>query len=160
MTKKESRLSKSFNVYFSVINHRTFISVFISILATWLSYRYKLIFNLDLTLISVAVVFPLVFSLGSAFQRREKALEHLGRVKGALSSIKYLFSFSKKITESEKEKIYKEVHNVKTALIVYLHSESDDKEKLNLSINKIQEFVEKHRDSIGRSLSSKIYRLM
>ncbi len=160
MAKIVNRLKVSLIKYSGVINYRTFISVFISILATWLSYRYKLIFNLDLTLFSVAVVFPLVFTLGSAFQRREKALEHLGRAKGALSAIKYCFSFSKNIDVVEKEKIYSEVNNVKTELIAFLYSESNDKEKLNLSIAKIQAYIIKNRDVIGRSLSLRVYKLM
>ncbi len=137
MAKIVNRLKNSLIKYSGVINYRTFISVFISILATWISYRYKLIFNLDLTLISVAVVFPLVFTLDIAFQRREKALEHLGRAKGALSAIKYCFSFSKNVENAEKEKIYNQVDHVKKELIAFLFSDSNDKENLNMSISKI-----------------------
>ena len=90
--------------YTTALNFRTLISVIISLAATWIAYNYNLAFNLDLTLISIAVVFPLVFTLGSAFQRREKALEHLGRAKGALASIKYCFSVSK-APDVAKEKI-------------------------------------------------------
>ena len=96
----------SLRKYTSALNYRTLISVIISFIATKIAYYYNLVFDLDLTIISVAVVFPLVFTLGSAFQRREKALEHLGRVKGALASIKYCFSASKNIVDEEKEKIY------------------------------------------------------
>jgi predicted membrane chloride channel (bestrophin family) len=139
---------------------RTLISVLLAFIATFISYRYNLIFNLDLTLISVAVVFPLVFTLGSAFQRREKALEHLGRAKGALSAIKYCFSFANKVEESEKEKVYLEVDQVKEELIALLYAKSNSKEKLNLSVSKIQEFIDLHRETIGRSLSLRVYRLM
>ena len=104
--------------YTTALNFRTLISVIISLAATWIAYNYNLAFNLDLTLISIAVVFPLVFTLGSAFQRREKALEHLGRAKGALASIKYCFSVSK-APDVEKEKIYKEVVKVKSDLIKF-----------------------------------------
>ena len=58
-----------FSQYTSALNFRTLISSFISVFATWIAYKYNLAFDLDLTLISVAVVFPLVFTLGSAFQR-------------------------------------------------------------------------------------------
>lgn len=160
MSKIPSRLKETRRKYFTVINYRTLISVVISIIATWLAYRFKLIFNLDLTLISVAVVFPLVFTLGSAFQRREKALEHLGRAKGALSAIKYCFSFGNKIEDTEKEKIFREVDNVKVELIAFLHSESNDKKELNLSIAKIQSFIIRHGDLLGRNLSLKVYKLM
>lgn len=60
--------------YTSALNFRTLISVIISLIATWIAYKYQLTYNLDLTIISVAVVFPIVFTLGSAFQRREKLL--------------------------------------------------------------------------------------
>ena len=117
-------------------------------------------FGLDLTLISVAVVFPLVFTLGSAFQRREKALEHLGRAKGALASIKYCFSASKNIVDEEKEKIYSGVNSVKSELISFLYAKLNDKTKLNQSVGLIQNFIMEHRDALGRSLSLRVYRLM
>ena len=148
-----------FSQYTSALNSRTLISSFISVFATWIAYKYNLAFDLDLTLISVAVVFPLVFTLGSAFQRREKALEHLGRAKGALASIKYCFSVSK-ASDSEKEKIYIEVGNVKSELIKFLYSESDDKNNLNESISKIRIFIDKNKEALGRSLSLRVYRLM
>lgn len=146
--------------YTSALNFRTLISVIISLIATWIAYKYQLTYNLDLTIISVAVVFPIVFTLGSAFQRREKALEHLGRAKGALASIKYCFSVSKKVTDADKEKVYKEVKNVKTQLIKFLYSASNDKTELNNSITKIQDFIKSNRDSLGGSLSLRVYRLM
>jgi hypothetical protein len=150
----------NYQKYTSAINYRTLISLIISVIATWICYKYNLVFDLDLTLISVAVVFPLVFTLGSAFQRREKALEHLGRAKGALASIKYCFSVSKNIPDPEKDKIYSVVMNVKTQLIKFLYAKSDDKSNLNSSVGLIQEFITKHRDSLGRSLSLRVYRLM
>ena len=111
-------------------------------------------------MISVAVVFPLVFTLGSAFQRREKALEHLGRAKGALSAIKFCFSYNDKIEESEKQRIYEAVHNVKTELIDYLNESNDDKTQLNASVIKIQEFITLHSKDLGRRISLRVYRLM
>ena len=148
-----------FRKYTSALNFRTLISVIISLIATWIAYKYNLTFNLDLTLISIADVFPLVFTLGSAFQRREKALEHLGRAKGSLAAIKYIFSVSK-APETEKKKIDNQVKEVKSELIKYLYSESNEKESLNLSINRIKLFIDKNREYLGRSISVRVYRLM
>ena len=148
-----------FRKYTSALNFRTLISVIISLIATWTAYKYNLSFNLDLTLISIAVVFPLVFTLGSAFQRREKALEHLGRAKGSLAAIKYIFSVSK-APDPEKKKIEDQVKEVKSELIKYLYSESNDKDSLNVSINKIKLFIDKNKEFLGRSISVRVYRLM
>jgi hypothetical protein len=157
---KIARLKRILKIYRAAINFRTLYAFLIAILATWLSYRFNLIYNLDLTIISVAVVFPLVFTLQSAFRRREKALEHLGRAKGALAAINYCFSYSKKIDETEKQKIYAEVKNVKKELLRFLYTESNDKEKLNIAVSKIQHFISEHRSIIGRSLSLRVFRLM
>lgn len=153
-------IKRAIKSYVSVLNHRVFVSIFMAILATYLSHKYKLIFNLDLTLVSVAVVFPLVFTLGSAFERRERALEHLGRAKGALAAIKYCFSFSAKTSDADKELIYAEIIHVKTELIRFLHTNSNDKTDLNKAINKIQAFILLHANDLGRSLSLRVYRLM
>ena len=107
----------NFKKYTGALNIRTVISLIISVIATWIAYKYQLAFNLDLTLISIAVVFPLVFTLGSAFQR-ERALEHLGRAKGALASIKYIFTVSK-VPDADKRNIGKQVIEVKSELIKF-----------------------------------------
>ena len=138
---KRARIKREYQIYRAAVNYRSLICVTLAVLATWISYRFTLIYNLDLTLISVAVVFPLVFTLGSAFQRREKALEHLGRAKGALAAINYCFSFSKKISENEKNQINAEVKHVKKELLNFLYSSSNDKTELNKSVSKIQEFI-------------------
>ena len=159
----ESRKSKIrifLKKYWNVINYRTLISVIISIVATAMAYHYQLYFNLDLTLISVAVVFPLVFTLGSAFQRREKALEHLGRAKGALSAILFCFSFAKKLPQPDKEQIYELIKEIKRQLVAFLLSKNNDKTALNKSIENIQIFMTEKQDLLGRSLALKVYRLM
>ena len=152
-------ISMTLRKYTSALNFRTLISVIISLIATWIAYKYNLSFNLDLTLISIAVVFPLVFTLGSAFQRREKALEHLGRAKGSLAAIKYIFTVSK-ASDVEKRKIESQVKKVKSELIKYLYSESNSKKALNNSINEIKLFIDKNREFLGRSISVRVYRLM
>ena len=49
---------------------------------------------------------------------------------------------------------------VKSDLIKFLYSDSNDKTELNESINKIKQFIDKNKDSLGRSLSLRVYRLM
>ena len=42
---------------------------------------------MDLTLLSIAIIFPLVFSIRGSFRRREKALEHLSEFKSTLHTV-------------------------------------------------------------------------
>ena len=63
--------------YLVILNRKTLIAVLISFLVTLISYKFSITYNIDLTLISIAIIFPLVFTIRGAFRRREKALEHL-----------------------------------------------------------------------------------
>ena len=92
------------NQYFSIINHRTLITLVISLVVPYLCYSYEIIYNIDLTLISIAIIFPLVFAIRGAFKRREKALEHLSKMKSALIGIQYLIKANNKMSVEEQEK--------------------------------------------------------
>ena len=45
----------------------------ISILVPVVCYEYEVIYDIDLTLISIAIIFPLVFAIRGAFRRRESS---------------------------------------------------------------------------------------
>ena len=72
----------------------------IALVSLLFSYQYTLIYNIDLTLISIAIVFPLVFTIRGSFQRRENALEHLSLFRGALKAIYYCFMGNKKMDQT------------------------------------------------------------
>jgi len=59
---------------FLIINYKTFIVTILSIFTTWICFRYDFKANFPLTLVGIAIVFPVVFSIDSAYKRREKAL--------------------------------------------------------------------------------------
>ena len=86
------------NQYFSIINRRTLYTLIISLAVPFIAYRYGIKHNIDLTLISIAIIFPLVFAIRGAFRRREKALEHLSRFRGALKIIGNCFATNSKLS--------------------------------------------------------------
>ena len=75
----------------TVVNMKSFIVAALAVLSTWLSLRFGIIADFPLTLVATAIVFPLVFSISTAYARREKALEDYGRLKGLGRSL-YLAS--------------------------------------------------------------------
>lgn len=66
---------------FLVINTKSALISLLAILSTWLSIRFGVTADYPLTLISTAVVFPIVFSIGHAYKRRENALDEYGAIK-------------------------------------------------------------------------------
>ena len=93
------------NRYLAIVNYRTIIAVLISIFTPILAFYYNINYSIDLTLISIAIVFPLVFTIRSSFRRREKALEHLSQFRGAIKTVEYLFSTAIGLPDEKKSEI-------------------------------------------------------
>lgn len=64
-----------------ILNWKTLAVSLLGVLATWLSLRLNLVADYPLTIISTAVIFPIVFSIGHAYKRREAALDDYGVIK-------------------------------------------------------------------------------
>ena len=72
-----------------VVNIKT---LYVSILAVGsmiICREYGIEGNFPLTLISTAIIFPIVFSIGGAYKRREAALAHYGSIKALGRAIYY-----------------------------------------------------------------------
>jgi hypothetical protein len=80
------RVLKSF---FLIINYKTLIITALAVISTHLCYHYGLTAKFPDMLVGVAIVFPVVFSIGSAYNRRESALQRLADFKGHAISIYY-----------------------------------------------------------------------
>lgn len=64
-----------------IVNGKTLAIAVLAIAATWASLRLNLVADYPLTIISTAVIFPIVFSIGHAYKRREAALDDYGVIK-------------------------------------------------------------------------------
>lgn len=64
-----------------IINYKTLIITFLAIASTAFCLHFHIKANFPLTLISTAIVFPIVFSIGGAYKRREVALDEYGSIK-------------------------------------------------------------------------------
>ena len=78
---------KTFNDFLYVCDMKVFLIATISLLATFLCAHFDLTGDMPTSLIGIAVVFPIVFSINTAFQRRDRALELYGVINANLASI-------------------------------------------------------------------------
>lgn len=89
-TKAGINLMKSILRSFSlIINYKTLIVTTLSLISTYLCQYYGLVANFPDMLVGVAIVFPVVFSISSAYNRRENALQRLAEFKGHAVAIYY-----------------------------------------------------------------------
>ena len=70
-----------FKRIFLIINFKTMVITTSALLSTEFCIAYGISANYPLTLIATSIVFPVVFSIGGAYKRRESALDQYGIMK-------------------------------------------------------------------------------
>ena len=143
--------------YLIIINFRTLITMALSLLVPFIAYQFKVVYNIDLTLMSIAIIFPLVFTIRGAFRRREKALEHLSRFRASLKTAENFF-LNSKIEDSLKTESSNLILELNDALYNHLSSKGEDASSFDAKVNEIIEFINKNKESISNGTREKIYR--
>ncbi|MDA0984699.1 MAG: hypothetical protein O3C56_02710 [Bacteroidetes bacterium] len=146
--------------YLIIINFRTLITFFLSIAVTYLSYEFKVVYNIDLTLMSIAIIFPLVFTIRGAFRRREKALEHLSRFKAGLKTVENYMLYSSQLNEEGKNQAVENIKKINHSLYLHLTTLSEDTSDLDASINHLIEFIKNNGEFIPKGCKEKIFRFL
>ncbi|MCX8491913.1 MAG: hypothetical protein ORN54_12695 [Cyclobacteriaceae bacterium] len=82
-------MKKIFKSFTLIINYKTFIITAMAVLSTFVCFRLGLTAKFPDMLVGVAIVFPVVFSIGSAYSRRETALQRYADFKGHAIAIYY-----------------------------------------------------------------------
>lgn len=82
-------MKKILRSFLLIINYKTVIITTLSVISTYVCYRLGLTAKFPDMLVGVAIVFPVVFSIGSAYNRRETALQRFSDFKGHALAIYY-----------------------------------------------------------------------
>lgn len=143
--------------YLIIINFRTLITLFLSLIVPFIAYEFKVIYNIDLTLMSIAIIFPLVFTIRGAFRRREKALEHLSRFRASLLTVKNYFHNSK-MPDELKEDSSQVLQELNDALFGHLNTKNEDTSGYDIKLKAAFDFITTNKESISNGTREKIYR--
>lgn len=87
----------------------------LAILSTYICMIFEIYIEFPLTLIGVAVIFPIVFSIGGAYTRREKALNYYANLKAHGRSIYYL---TRDFTPTQKKLHREELKDILSQLLL------------------------------------------
>src|SRR5688500_3735225 len=80
-------MKKVLKSFLLIINYKTLVIATLSVISTSACYHYGFTAKFPDMLVGVAIVFPVVFSIGSAYNRRETALQRFSDFKGHAISI-------------------------------------------------------------------------
>lgn len=132
----------------------------ISLVTTFLAYRFEIYFNVDLTLISIAMIFPLVFTIRGSFRRREKALQHLSQFRSALKTVHYFILSNKEMSDEFKDELYNILIEISEKVMQHLKENETNTQSLDEITNKVYKFIMEKDEFIARRLKDKIFRFM
>lgn len=106
-------MTNLFKRLFSILSLNTLIALFFAVSSTAISIQQGWHIDFPLTIIGIAVVFPIVFSIGGAYNRREAALVQYGMMK---SSGRTIFLASRDWLRDDDERKTSNVDNIKAQI--------------------------------------------
>jgi len=80
-------MKQFFNRFLLIVNLQTVIISLLAVTSTAICIHYKYEAEFPLTLVATSIIFPIVFSIGGAYKRREAALKEYAAIKGYLRAI-------------------------------------------------------------------------
>ena len=113
-----------------------------------------------MTLLSIAIVFPLVFTIRGSFRRREKALEHLSKFRSALKTVHYFINSTNQLPEERKKEMSAILVEISEKTMEHLKSNSEITADLDYIINQVHTFVQTNDANISTKLRDRIFRFM
>ncbi len=133
--------------------------IIVSVLTVYACYKYHIFFNVDLTLLSIAIIFPLVFTIRGSFRRREKALEHLSQFRSAMKTLFY-FTSTSNLTLEEKNSLEIILKDVGDKTLASLKIQNEEIKDLDDEIEKVYDFILSKDGMISKKLKDRIFKYM
>ena len=143
--------------YFSIINHRTLITLILSIIIPFLAFEFEVFYHIDLTLISLAIIFPLVFAIRGAF-KEEKNHYNFSLFRSSLKTLFYFFNSNSKLTDSKKEEINSILHEISESFVDHLSQSSHKTSYIDKKTENVFKFIIENEENIPNSSKQKILR--
>lgn len=132
----------------------------ISVIVTYVSIHFNLGYNLDLTLLSIAIIFPLVFNIRGAFRRREKALQHLSQYRSALVTINFYLQTSTDLSEEDKKKTEDILARISDETLHHLKDNEENVDAVDKAIEDFHSHISELEEFIPRRIKDRIFRYM
>lgn len=96
-----------------IINYKTLLLTILSVISTWFCIHQEWYAEFPLTIVGISIVFPIVFSINSAYRRRERALRALADATGNAMGI---YQIGKYQAQSADESVIQELRTRLTHL--------------------------------------------
>ncbi len=113
-------------VLFSAINYRMVLIVIETLVVYFFYDKFDFNLQIDFTILSIAIVFPLVFSITSAYQKRQDALSEFNSFRNKLIELSNLFHAVDGINKKNYSSFFKTLLSLQDNLIFVLTDNSSN----------------------------------
>ena len=140
-----------------IVSPKTLIVTLLAVISTYLCRRYEIFADFPMTLIATAVVFPIVFSIGGAYKRRENALAKYSSIKAHgralyFASRDWLETSDDEVQNKAKDLLGKLLIACRTLFASPISEMSRNEEEVYRIFSQLSEFIK--NDLRGRGLPS------
>lgn len=146
--------------YLAIIDRKTGYVFILCVLITYLCYYFDYKFSMNVTLFSIAVVFPLVFTIRQAFKKRDAVIKLLSVFKSSLNAAYYCFLFNDKLTQEDRDFVADNLNSVSSMFFDVLKGCDYDQSAVREKLNEVFEFINSHRNVISNGTVLKIVRFL
>ncbi len=148
------------NAFLSVFNHRLFLILIETIVVFFLYKTFQVNIDFDISIVSIAIIFPLVFSITSAYQRRQEAIGLFLDFRNKIIDLTNIFYAVDKIDKKDYNLLFNKLMSIQSSLVNYLQNDDttidfeqirqERKDVLRLIDERKQLFNEREKDSLIR----------
>lgn len=148
------------NKYLAIIDRKTLVLSVVCIAVTYVCFVFNIAYDLNITLFSIAVIFPLVFTIREAFKRRDNALKFLSQFKSGLCSVHFCFEQCKKLDASGRAEVSALLDKASSQFFDALGSADSDIRPAEDTVSEIIHFIQRNDKAISSGLALKIIRFV
>jgi hypothetical protein len=141
---------------FNFFNLRTALAVMVSQLAVFLAIEFQIKLNTNVMLLGLAVVFPLHFSIQSAYQRRERALQYFSKFKGAMISLYYSIQIPQDLPMETKSDGRNALRELADQLTTQLQNRQPGYDSVQQKLNDVITFISNHKKDLSKGNAIKM----
>lgn len=156
----DNKNKNSMQKYLATINHRTGYVLLVCLVVTYACLLYGFRFNLNMTLFSIAVIFPLVFTIRESFKRRDRIINLLSVFKSSINAVYYCFANNGKLSDEKKEQVGKKLQTISELFFNALTKNAYDSGLVRKELDEIFGFLNDNSDSISNGTGLKIIRFL
>lgn len=147
--------------YLDIVDQRSLYISLLCIVVTWGCLRFGISYDVDLIIFSIAIIFPLVFTIREAFRRRQAAIRTLSTLKASISAFYFSLENSNKLSNAEKLEVHQMMNTLSDSFIKGLRDKHNAKiGPVREQIRTIYSYLDTARDSISGNASLKLTRLV